>query len=306
MDVNIDLPNLLIVGAAKSGTTSLHNYLKQHPSIFMTEHKEPHFLINSQIGESRIHNAVVKLDKYKKMFKTQDAYKYKGETSVMYLAFPDFSIHGIKKYLEKDVKIIILLRNPVERAFSGYLHNLRYNSDENLNFEEAIQRSEQRYHENIHITPDTRYLYIGEYYSQVKAFMRAFKKNVHVILYDDYVRNIDLCLDNIFDFLEIEKIKINTSIKYMKGGWLFKYNFIRDLLIPENNLKSLIKNILPNKKLRQWLKKVVINITTVNSPELSFIMRDKLQDYYKEDILNLGRLLNKDLSSWIQKNNFDC
>ena len=69
MDANIDLPNLLIVGAAKSGTTSLHNYLKQHPEIFMTEHKEPHFLINSQIGESRIHNAVLTLDEYKRMFK---------------------------------------------------------------------------------------------------------------------------------------------------------------------------------------------------------------------------------------------
>ena len=302
MDVNIDLPNLLIVGAAKSGTTSLHNYLKQHPEIFMTEHKEPHFLINSQIGESRIHNAVLTLDEYKRMFKTKNIYKYKGESSVLYLAFPDFSIKSIKKYLPADVKIIIMLRNPVERAFSGYLHNLRYNPSENLSFEEAIESSEYRYHNQMDITPDTRYLYIGEYYCQVQAFIEKFKENVHIIFYDDYVNNIDLCLDNVFDFLEIEKMKIDTSKRHMQGGWIFKYRFMRDFLIPGNRLKFLIKNILPNRRLRKWLRKRIMNISTVKSPELSIAMRDKLRNYYREDILNLGRLLDRDLGSWINKN----
>ena len=95
MDENINLPNLLIVGAAKCGTTSLHNYLKQHPDIFMTEHKEPHFLINSEIGERRVHKAVTTLEVYKKMFEPEGNYRYKGESSVMYLAFPEFSIHNI-------------------------------------------------------------------------------------------------------------------------------------------------------------------------------------------------------------------
>ena len=162
MDENINLPNLLIVGAAKSGTTSLHNYLKQHPDIFMTKHKEPHFLINSEIGTGRVHKAVITLQDYKKMFETDGKYRYKGESSVMYLAFPEFSIKNIKRYLMPDVKIIIMLRNPIERAFAGYLHNLRYNPSENLSFEEAIDNSEDRYYKNIDITPDTRYLHVGE------------------------------------------------------------------------------------------------------------------------------------------------
>ena len=87
MALKIDLPNLLIVGAAKSGTTSLHNYLKQHPQIYMSDHKEPHFLINSEIGKDRIHKAILKLKDYKEMFKTQKHYLYKGESSVMYLAY---------------------------------------------------------------------------------------------------------------------------------------------------------------------------------------------------------------------------
>ena len=62
------LPNLLIVGAAKSGTTSLHNYLNQHPDVFMCSPKEPHFLINKEIGDTRIPKGVLNLKDYKSLF----------------------------------------------------------------------------------------------------------------------------------------------------------------------------------------------------------------------------------------------
>ena len=169
-----NFPNLLIVGAAKSGTTSLHNYLKQHPDFFMTNHKEPHFLINNEIGVKRVHKAVTTLSDYQKMFEGSSEYKYRGESSVMYLPFPDIAIRNIKKYLNKDVKIIIMLRNPVERAFAGYLHNVRYNTSENLSFEEAIEKSEERYQKNNDMTPDTRYLHVGMYYNQVKKYIFVF------------------------------------------------------------------------------------------------------------------------------------
>ncbi len=302
MDENINLPNLLIVGAAKSGTTSLHNYLKQHPDIFMTKHKEPHFLINSQIGEKRIHRGVVRLAEYKSMFTTRRGYKYKGESSVMYLSFPEFSISNIKKYLSSDVKIIIMLRNPIERAFAGYLHNLRYNPSENLSFEEAIKNSESRYFKEKDLTPDTRYLHVGSYYFQVKAFIDAFQSNVHVIFYDDYVNNINLCLQDVFNFLKVENISVDTSKRYMQGGWMFKNKFLRNLIIPKNNVKSLIKTILPNKILRQALRKSIMNITTIETPKLSVYMREKLRVYYKNDIANLSSLLNRDLNHWIDKN----
>ena len=201
MASKLELPNLLIVGAAKSGTTSLHNYLKQHPQIFMSAHKEPHFLINSEIGENRIHKAVLKFDDYKQMFKTQKNYLFKGESSVMYLAYPQYSIKNIKKYLSSKVKIIIMLRNPIERAYAGYLHNVRYNPLENLSFEEALANSEERYKNNKNITPDTRYLHVGSYFTQVASFLTEFKDNVHIILYDDYVKDINYCFEKVFSFL---------------------------------------------------------------------------------------------------------
>ena len=299
MDKNINLPNLLIVGAAKCGTTSLHNYLKQHPDIFMSKQKEPHFLINSDIGEDRIHKAITVLEDYEDLFKTDSIYKYKGESSVMYLAFPEFSIKNIKKYLDPDVKIIIMLRNPVERAFAGYLHNLRYNPSENLSFEEAFEKSEARYYQERDITPDTRYLHVGNYYSQVESFMSMFNDNVLVIMYEDYVNNIDLCLANVFDFLDIDKISVDTSRRHMVGGWIFKRKFLRNLLIPKNNFKSLIKSFLPNKKIRKAIKQKIMNMSTVESPSISKDMHKKLTEYYRKDIDNLSKLLNKELNCWI-------
>ena len=299
MDENINLPNLLIVGAAKCGTTSLHNYLKQHPDIFMSEHKEPHFLINSEIGERRVHKAVTTLEMYEKMFETERGYRYKGESSVMYLAFPEFSINNIKKYLTPDVKIIIMLRNPIERAFAGYLHNLRYNPSEDLSFEEAFNKSEERYHQVEDMTPDTRYLHVGRYTSQVESFMNTFKNNVHVIIFDDYVNDIDVCLSNVFDFLEVARISIDTSKRHMVGGWVFKNRFLRNLVIPENNFKSLFKSFLPNKKAREVLKQKIMKISTVDTPHLSVEMREKLIEYYRNDISDLSKLLNRELNHWI-------
>ena len=299
MDENINLPNLLIVGAAKCGTTSLHNYLKQHPDIFMSKQKEPHFLINSDIGEDRIHKAITVLEDYEDLFKTDSIYKYKGESSVMYLAFPEFSIKNIKKYLDPDVKIIIMLRNPVERAFAGYLHNLRYNPSENLSFEEAFEKSEARYYKERDITPDTRYLHVGNYYSQVESFISMFNDNVLVIMYEDYVNDIDLCLANVFDFLDIDKISVDTSRRHMVGGWIFKRKFLRNLLIPKNNFKSLIKSLLPNKKIRKAIKQKIMNMSTVENPSISKDMHKKLTEYYRKDINSLSKLLNKELNHWI-------
>ena len=139
------------------------------------------------------------------------------------------------------------------------------------------------------------------YDNQVKQYIKAFGDNVHVIIYDDYVSNINLCLEEVFDFLKIEKIAIDTSKMHMEGGWMFKNKFLRNLIIPQNNFKSLIKSIFPNKKIREGLKQKMINISTVETPQLSIAMMNKLRMYYKKDVLNLAKLLNRDLSHWIDK-----
>jgi len=201
----MNLPNLLIVGAAKSGTTSLHNYLKQHPEIFMSNHKEPHFLINKEIGENRIPKGVKKLNEYSSLFDGSDTFKYRGESSAMYLQFPNIAIKNIKKYLEKDLKIIIMLRNPIDRAFSGYQHVKRFNVDEELTFKQALEVCEDRYFKQTSLTPATRYIHIGMYYDFVKKFMHSFSDQIHVIIYDDFITDTQNELSKVFSFLKVKK-----------------------------------------------------------------------------------------------------
>tara|TARA_B110001469_G_C9643267_1_gene324144 strand:+ start:216 stop:1103 length:888 start_codon:yes stop_codon:yes gene_type:complete len=291
------LPNLLIVGAAKSGTTSLHNYLNQHPSVFMCSPKEPHFLINKDIGEQRIPKGVLSLEDYTFLFKGSSTKKYRGESSVMYLSFPEFAIKNINKYLSKDVKIIIMLRNPVDRAYSGYQHVRRYNFMESLSFEKALDQSESRYHNTSNMTPASRYLELGMYFEQVKRFIEEFD-NVHVIIYDDYKNNFNSEIDNVFKFLDVDAFKVNTDEKHMVGGWEWKNYWIKSLMMKKNPFKTALKFLLPFKSLR---KSIMENLKKRNSNKIEKINPETeqwLKEYYKSDVKKLSLLLDKDLNNW--------
>ena len=127
-----NLPNLIIIGAPKCGTTSLFNYLGQHNDIYLSKIKEPHFLVNKKIGRKRLKSLITSLKDYHNLFDSEDIYKYKLEASALYLFYADEFVKNAKKFLEKDVKIIVCLRNPVERSYSAYNHLKRYNIYENL------------------------------------------------------------------------------------------------------------------------------------------------------------------------------
>ena len=287
----MNLPNLLIVGAAKSGTTSLHNYLKQHPDIFMSNHKEPHFLINNEIGVNRIPKGINNLQDYSNLFSNGASHKYRGESSAMYLQFPEIAIKNIDRYLDKDVKIIIMLRNPIERAFSGYQHVKRYNLDEDLDFEDALEISEQRYFTNNNITPASRYIHIGMYNEFVRKFKTKFKTNVHIIIYKDFINNTNQELSRLFSFLGIKDVQIDFNKQYMVGGWKWKNDLFRKIFMKRHFLKKFI----PFKRL---IRAAFKSFATDSVEKIDDTVREKLIGIYKDDIKNLSTFLNLDLNFW--------
>ncbi len=291
------LPNLLIVGAAKSGTTSLHNYLNQHPDIFMCSPKEPHFLINKEIGKQRIHKGIIDLKDYESLFSEKAHLRYRGESSVMYLSFPEIAIKNIKHYLDDDIKIIIMLRNPVERAYSGYQHVKRYNMMENLSFEDALEIGEERYNNIKNLTPASRYLELGNYYNQVKLFKESFC-NIHVVIYDDYKTDFNEELNKIFDYLKVVRVTINVEQRHMVGGWEWKSVEMKKIMMQQNLLKVFLKFIIPIKSLRQYIR-VKFQKSNTKTIEVINPETDKwLKEYYKQDIAKLSELLNRDLNVW--------
>tara|TARA_Y100000588_G_C14171428_1_gene889329 strand:+ start:187 stop:1089 length:903 start_codon:yes stop_codon:yes gene_type:complete len=294
------LPNLFIVGAAKSGTTSLHNYLNQHPDIFMCSPKEPHFLINNEIGKNRIHAGICSEQKYLDLFLNGKSKKYRGESSVMYLMFPEIVIPKINEKYGKDCKIIIMLRNPIERAYSGFQHVKRYNVKENsLDFKSAWDICEDRYFEMHDMTPASRYKELGMYYKQVKAYLDGIQQ-VHVIIYDDYKKNFKHEMERIFDFLSLDKIQINSKRKHMVGGWQWKNQKIKKLMTQKNALKSFLKILVPFRAIRKSIRNKIQNINTLEVLAMKQDDREMLKVFYQEDVKQLSVLLKKNLNHWIE------
>ena len=298
MDKVNTLPNLFIVGAAKSGTTSLHNYLNQHPDVFMCTPKEPHFLINNEIGKDRIPIGICSENEYLDLFLEGRGEKYRGESSVMYLMFPEIVIPKINQQFGEECKIIIMLRNPIERAYSGFQHVRRYNIKEDCSdFKSAWNISEERYFSKSDMTPASRYKELGLYYKQVKSYLDEVK-NVHIIIYEDYKNNFKNEMIKVFDFLGINKINIDSDKRHMVGGWQWEDEKMKRIMMTENPIRSVLKFLIPFKGIR---KNIRTRIQNRNTSEVAIISdKDKvvLKEFYKEDIKKLSELINRDLNYW--------
>ena len=125
-----NLPNFLIVGAAKCGTTSVASYLQTNPQIFISPIKETHHFIADKIKHG-VQKVVDTDAEYESLFASTDA-PARGEASVFYLYFHQIAIPRIIAKLGTDVKIIIMLRDPVARAYSAYNFARALNAKENL------------------------------------------------------------------------------------------------------------------------------------------------------------------------------
>tara|TARA_B100001142_G_scaffold329042_1_gene390902 strand:+ start:1420 stop:2313 length:894 start_codon:yes stop_codon:yes gene_type:complete len=294
-----NLPNFLIVGAAKSGTSSLHNYLNQHPEIFMPSYKdgvnvkEPQFLIKNKVKD-RLHFGIWGWQEYKALFDDATKFKAIGESSVFYLYYYKEAIKNIKFRLGDNVKIIILLRNPIDRAYSAFQHVSR-GLKENLSFEEALQIEENRLNKEPFLTPMVMYKDMGLYYNMVKAYSESFK-NVHIILYEDFVNRTDNVLKEVFKFLDVDtRILVDSSKKYNVGGKRWKSNWLKNIFQKDNFIKKLVP-----KNIRSRVREKLVNLSTNKVAPMNKHTKESLKIFFKEDISNLSKLLGEDLNSWIR------
>jgi len=301
--MNNKLPNFLIVGAAKCGTSSLHNYLNQHPDIFMPTFtpegikvKEPRFLIKEKL-QKRLPKGIWNYEDYKLLFESVTNEIAIGESTVLYLYYHNEAIKNIKKYLGEDIKIIIMLRNPIDRAYSAYSFASR-TTQENQSFKEALINARERFDKDETLSPMILYKELGLYYEMVKDYMESFK-DVHIVLYDDFILQTDLEVTRVFDFLNINIININTNKIINSGGKQWNSKFMKKLLMGEGSMKNILKMLLP-KKVRVSIKNGLISSFTSNADLINQSIKKELLDYYQNDIHLLEKLINKDLSKWMK------
>ena len=298
---NNKLPNFLIVGAAKCGTSSLHNYLNQHPDIFMPTFtpeglkvKEPRFLIKDKV-QKRLPKGIWNYKDYKSLFNDVTNQKAIGESTVLYLYYYQEAIKNIKKYLGDNVKIIIMLRNPIDRAYSAYLFASR-TSQENQNFKDALVNSSIRFNKDDTISPMILYKELGLYFDMVKSYMRSFS-NVHVVIYDDFIKQTNIEVQRVFDFLNVNNYQINTNKIINAGGKKWDSGIMKNLLMGDNFLKNGMKILFPQ-NLRTFFKQELTKLFTSKAKNMSNSIKKELLQYYKKDIQSLEKLINKDLSKW--------
>jgi len=300
------LPNFLIVGAAKSGTTALYRYLLQHPAIFMPTGIKETFFFSSINKDTYKHprsvyamDAVETLEGYEALFSGADVCQARGEACVAYLYFHEKSIPRIRQVLGTGCKFIITLRHPVERAFSNYLHHSR-DGLENVSFESALAQEEGR--EQQEWWWGFQYKKMSMYCSQVEAYLDAFgENNVKIVLYEDISTKPVETLQDIFAFLGVHRDFVPDTSRRFNVSGIPKNKLLHGLLNRPNILRSVLQAVVPvtwRRKIRGSQMVSGINQQNLAKPKMDAETRAVLLKYFEKDIDRLASLIGRDLSAW--------
>jgi hypothetical protein len=287
-------PNLFIVGAAKSGTNSLRDWLSQHPNIFFCMMETNYFASDVEGGQDRIKT----IKDYMRYFRKAGNQKYIGEKSVRYL-MSKLAPKKIKKFNPKS-KIIIILRNPAEMMFSWY-NQLKKNFFElKPSFEKALAKETER---KIRTGKKLRtffYSEIADYYPQVKRYIKEFgKENVQIILFEDMKKNPQKEYNRILKFLSLRSFEpkfniLNVSDKEPKNKYLSKFIFLLHRF--PSPLRKFIKLLIPAKTVTNIKYS---NLKKTKRTQIDKNLKNKLNKKYKKNIKKLEKLTGKDFSIWL-------
>ena len=290
-----DCPNLYIVGAPKSGTTSLYHYLDQHPDICIPT-KEPRYFIRESINQVNnddpikpylLRSSVLEHQKYVELYRNKTE-KIRCDASTQYLFHFREVIPQIKAFSKEQPKILMMLRNPIDRAFSNYQHNLA--SVETLSFEHAIEAEQNRIDTNYNSF--WYYLGLSKYAEPVKAYLDSFK-DVKVVFFEDFTANTNDTLSDIFEFLEVDShFKPSHFLVNKKSTGTPKSKWLNTLLTSASGiqfLKRMFYTFFGKEKTRLIKELIFRNNLTKSKIVLSNETRHKLEAHFKEDILILKK-----------------
>ena len=223
------LPDFVVFGAQRCGTTSLYSYLVQHPDIYPALCKEVNYF-NNNYRKPRFWYRYYFPTIVHKLFVTKVKKKkfLTGEASIDYMYHP----YAAKRLAEtiSDVKLIIVLRNPVDRAYSSYRHSVRLGV-EDLSFEEALDNEGLRLEEEekkIELDEDFfcvsrwffSYLARGRYSEQMERVMLHFpRERICILRSEDFFRDPRVIVNQVLEFLGLSDFKPDVSIKYQSHSY---------------------------------------------------------------------------------------
>lgn len=283
-------PDWLIIGAPKCGTTSLFRYLGQHPQIYLTPGKEPHFYVGD---ERHPEWAVDDVDRYLARFEDAEADQLCGEASTWYL-YSRTAAERIQKYAP-NTKCIALLRHPVDRAYSAWSFRVQ-NGWESLDFLEAIEREETRISNGRWW--GTHYLNTGRYCEQLRRFYRHLGSGrVHVLWFEKFKGNPEAVTRDVLSFLGVDpSIELDTSSVHNSTS--LPRSRIVNRLMKADGVREVARALFPT-KLRTALGDVLRDFNEKERSALDPNDRTLLTERVRPSIEQLEDLLEVDLSRWL-------
>jgi len=281
-------PNFFIVGGSKCGTTNISYYLNLHPKIFFSKLNEPYYFCQWDIPINfKRDSMITDMKKYLNLFKNVTTETIVGEASSPYLSCSHAATE-IKKSFPNS-KILISIRNPIERAHSAYF-SYQFMHPTKQNFMEMIKDHQKLINDDIFYLDSI--LESGFYTNNIKKFQDTFgEKNVKIIIFEDYIKNIEYDIKSILNFLGLDEHM--HFDEQSKGSHRIPKNFISKILLNNKNFRKLSTFLIPTIMRQKFGDKYLLK--QVKKPEMLESERSYLRELYKNEVIQLEKFLGKKL-----------
>ncbi|MEQ9625952.1 sulfotransferase family protein [Coleofasciculus chthonoplastes] len=302
------LPNFLLIGAAHAGTTALYYFCQQHPQIYMSPIKETnYFAFEGEKLDCEVHNpdlvkqiSISNIEKYYSLFQNVSNEKAIGEASPSYISSPG-AAQRIQECIP-NAKIVAILRHPVDRAYS---ETIRYSGGNESGLARLVETlditKEDLFQKKIWRLPISK----GLYHSQLERYFAQFNPDqIKVLLYEDLKNSPQDLMKDLFNYLGVDAEFIpDTTQTYNKSGQTKNKLINKIILAPKSSpIVKILKLYLPG-NLKNFLVNLQNQLRNKNMaspvPLPPDIKQKIIQKYYREDILKLQDLIQRDLSSWL-------
>jgi len=279
MSTTDHLPTFVLVGAMKAGTTSLHHYLDAHPQICMSRPKEPNFFTAQSERD---------LDWYRQCFQ-EEAREY-GESSTNYTKYP--GVTGVPERMHRllpDVKLLYLVRDPVERALSHYQHNCIHG------------RAEGTVEEELLPVEESHYLQTSRYYMQISRYLKCYSRDQILVIESEKLRaERSQVMTTIFEFLGVETAVDASEFEKEHHATSKKLtprvsSFLRETQVGKVLMRT-GQTLLPEALVDRGLD---VFRTNVERPSLEGAVKQRMYDYLRDDVEQLRAFCGEPFDRWL-------
>jgi Sulfotransferase family len=301
------LPNFMVIGAAKAGTSSVCEYLDQHPDVYMCPGKEPNFFVAEDVPEipfrgPRDHEVLTaqngwvwNLQRYRDLFAGVSTEHAVGEGSTWYL-YDELAPLRIRRRVPA-ARLIAILRNPVDRAYSAFTMLQMDGRETTASFEAALAAEDER------VCAGWEYIWhyrrMSMYFAQLQRYYGTFvPEQIRVVLYEDLTSSPREIMRDLFQFIGVDDRFEPDMSERSNPSYVPRHPEYQRMIVRQSRLKRVAKALLPG-ELRQRLKEKLVYSTMTRPAPLAPELRQKLAETFRPDVLRLQELLGRDLSPWL-------